>query len=154
MREIGLGPISRIFVFFPRFKEYFGHTQLLDVAWRQSPSNTKEKHPQDHQEQKGVPYSGRVRPQQGTEICNFGAPSRLDFFEFSPVDVILFFQVSCRKSLQNVARFVGREKRAESCHVSGCHGLLFGPDLETLKPRKSQRQETLMQKCLSGSRPL
>ena len=26
--------------------------------------------------------SGRVRPQQGTEICNFGAPSPLDSFNF------------------------------------------------------------------------
>ena len=26
--------------------------------------------------------SGRVRPRQGTEICNFGAPSPLDFFCF------------------------------------------------------------------------
>ena len=27
-----------------------------------------------------------VRPRQGTEICNFGAPSPLDYFELSSVD--------------------------------------------------------------------
>ena len=29
------------------------------------------------------PLSGRVWPRQGTEICNFGAPSPLDFWNFS-----------------------------------------------------------------------
>ena len=28
--------------------------------------------------------SGHVRQHEGREICNFGAPSPLDFFEFSP----------------------------------------------------------------------
>ena len=81
------------------------------------------------------PFSGRVRTRQGTEICNFGAPSPLDFPGFSPVDFSPF-SPSClcklvRKAPQNVekiARFPDGEKGAESCHVCGCHGS-FGPDI-------------------------
>ena len=36
--------------------------------------------------------SRHVRPQQGTEICNSGVPSPL---EFSPQDFFLFIQVHC-----------------------------------------------------------
>ena len=76
-------------------------------------------------------FSGRVRPQQGTEICNLGEPSPLDFFLYCPVD-FPFLQVFCvvyllRKSPQNVekiARIPGGEKSVKSCHVSGCHGVL------------------------------
>ena len=45
--------------------------------------------------------SGRVRPQQGTEICNFAAPSPLDFLEFSSVDFSCFswFSVQLRNEI-------------------------------------------------------
>ena len=39
--------------------------------------------------------SGRVPPRQGTEICNFGAPSPVDFFEISPVDFFPFSPGFC-----------------------------------------------------------
>ena len=72
--------------------------------------------------------------------CNFGALSPLDFlnflqcifFPFSPG----FLWTKERKSPQNVekiARFLGGEKRAESCHVSGCHGF-FGPEYAPTLP--------------------
>ena len=65
-----------------------------------------------------------MRPRQGTAICNFGAPSPLDFFECSPVDSFPLSPGSLctlvRKSPQNVENIA--EKGAESCHVSGCHG--------------------------------
>ena len=65
--------------------------------------------------------SGHVRPRQGTEICNFGEVSPLDFlncFPFSPG----FLCSLVRKWPQNVekvARFPGGEKSAEPCHVFG-----------------------------------
>ena len=34
--------------------------------------------------------SGHIQPRQGTEICNIGAPSPLDFFSLSPVEFSLF----------------------------------------------------------------
>ena len=82
-----------------------------------------------------VVASGRVRPRQRTEICNFGAPSPLDFYEFSPVDSFSFFSPGflcnlVRQSPQNlekIARFPGGEKSVESCHVSGCHGFFSVP---------------------------
>ena len=37
---------------------------------------------------------GRIRLRQGTEICNFAAPSPLDFFKISPLD-FLFLQIFC-----------------------------------------------------------
>ena len=40
--------------------------------------------------------SGHVRPRQGTEICNFGVPSALDFLFISPLDFFVrFLQVYC-----------------------------------------------------------
>ena len=73
--------------------------------------------------------SGRVRPRQRTEICNFGAPSPLNFLDFAPVASLPFSPGSLcnsvRKSpqkLEKIARFPGSEKSVESCHVSGCHG--------------------------------
>ena len=71
------------------------------------------------------------------QICNFGAPSPLDSFEFSQVDSCLFspgFMCNLvRKSPQNVekmVRFPGGERCVKSCHVSGCHGSFFfsGPN--------------------------
>ena len=78
------------------------------------------------------PFSGYVRPRQGTEICNFGAPSPLDFCEFSPVDVfspglLCNLERKWPQNVEKIARFPGGEKGVESCHVCGCHGC-FGPD--------------------------
>ena len=50
-----------------------------------------------------INISGCVRQQQGTEICNFGVPSPLDFFEFSPVDFPPFLQVFCVKHFPNIS---------------------------------------------------
>ena len=69
------------------------------------------------------------------EICNFGETSPLDFFYFLRWMFFLFLRVCvcvCKlamKSTKNVEKiwFPGGEKRAESRHVSGCHGF-FGPD--------------------------
>ena len=36
------------------------------------------------------PLSGHVRPRQGTEICNFGVPSPLDFLSFLQWNFCLF----------------------------------------------------------------
>ena len=75
-----------------------------------------------------------VRPQQGTELCNFREPPPRHFLEFSPVDVFPFFPgLLCnlkgnRPKCGEIARFPGEEKSAESCHVSGCHGC-FGPEI-------------------------
>ena len=59
----------------------------------------------------------------------FGAPSPLHLFEFSPVDVFPFSPgILCnlvRKSPQSVeklARFPGGEKCTEFCHIPDCHG--------------------------------
>ena len=105
--------------------------------------------------------SGHVRPRQGTEICNFGAPSPLDFFRFSPVDFFPFSPgLLCnlvRKWPQNVekiARFPGGEKGAESCHACACHGF-FGPETgglhdghEWWKCRVGPRAHPLRPLCL------
>ena len=41
-------------------------------------------------------HSGRVRPRQGTEICNFGAPSPLIYFwNFLQWIIFFFLQVFC-----------------------------------------------------------
>ena len=82
--------------------------------------------------------SGHVRPRQGTDICNFRAPSPLDFL-VSPVYVLPFSPGALcnlvRKSpqhMEKIARSPGGEKSAESCHVSGCHGF-FGPDTVSIR---------------------
>ena len=71
---------------------------------------------------------------KGQKSAIWGAVS-IGFFELSPVDFSPFspgFLCSLvGKSPQNmerIARFPGREKSVESCHVSGCHGS-FGPDI-------------------------
>ena len=63
-------------------------------------------------------FSGRVRPRQGTEICNFGAPSPLEFFAFSPVFYVQFSKTSPLKSGESSEKSSGEK----SCHVCGCHG--------------------------------
>ena len=89
--------------------------------------------------------SGRVRPRQGTEICNFGALSPLDFLVFS----CGFFSFLSRLSVYNKeiapkcgenCRFPGGEESIESCHVSGCYGFsvpLSLLDYESESERKS-----------------
>ena len=75
-------------------------------------------------------FSGQVRPPQGTEICNFGAPSPLEalhwiFCFFSSV-YVQFSKTSPLKSGESSEKSSG-ENRVKSCHVCGCHGF-FGPD--------------------------
>ena len=75
--------------------------------------------------------SGQVRPRQGTEICNFGAPSPLEalhwiFCFFSSIDV-QFSKTSPLKSGERSEKSSG-ENRVKSCHVCGCHGFkIFRP---------------------------
>ena len=74
--------------------------------------------------------SGHVRPRQGTEICNFGAPSPLEalhwIFWFFSSFYMQFSKTSPLKSGENSEKSSG-ENRVKSCHVCGCHGF-FGPD--------------------------
>ena len=74
--------------------------------------------------------SGQVRPRQGTEICNFGAPSPLEavhwiFCFFSSI-YVQFSKTSPLKSGESSENSSG-ENRVKSCHVCGCRGF-FGPD--------------------------
>ena len=69
-------------------------------------------------------YSGQVRPWQGTEICNFGAPSPPEalhwiFCFFSSINV-QFSKTSPTKSGESSEKSSG-ENRIKSCHVCGCH---------------------------------
>ena len=78
----------------------------------------------------GRKKSGPVRPRQGTEICNFGAPSPLEalhwiFCSFSRF-YVQFSKKSPRKSGESSEKSSG-ENRVKSCHVCGCHGF-FGPE--------------------------
>ena len=74
--------------------------------------------------------SGQVRPRQGTEICNFGAPSPLEtlhwIFCFLSSIFVQFSKTSPLKSGESSEKSSG-ENRVKSCHVCGCHGF-FGPD--------------------------
>ena len=74
--------------------------------------------------------SGHVRPRQGTEICNFGAPSPLEalhwIFGFFSSIYVQFSKTSPLKSGESSEKSSG-EIRVKSCHVRGCHGF-FGPD--------------------------
>ena len=74
--------------------------------------------------------SGHVRPRQGTEICNFGAPSPLEalhwIFCFFSSFYVQFSKMSPLKSGESSEKSSG-ENRVKSCHVCGCHGF-FGPD--------------------------
>ena len=74
--------------------------------------------------------SGRIQPQQGTEIFNFGARSPRIFLNFLHW---IFFPLSpgflcslwgnAPKCGESCPIWIsGRRKNAESCHVSGCHG--------------------------------
>ena len=79
-------------------------------------------------------YSGQVRPRQGTEICNFGAPSPLEalhwiFCFFSSI-YVQFSKTSPTASGESSEKSSG-ENRVKSCHVCGCHGF-FGPDVRTV----------------------
>ena len=73
---------------------------------------------------------GPIRPRQGTEICNFGAPSPLEalhwiFCSFSRF-YLQFSKKSHRKSGESSEKSSG-ENRVKSCHVCGCHGF-FAPE--------------------------
>ena len=74
--------------------------------------------------------SGQVRPRQGTEICNFGAPSPLEalhwIFCFFSSMYVQFSKTSPLKSGESSEKSSG-ENRVKSCHVCGCHGF-FGRD--------------------------
>ena len=101
--------------------------------------------------------SRSVRPWQGTEICNFGAPSPLDFFEISPVDFFPFSPgLLCnqvRKSPQKVekiARFLGGEKSLESCHVSA---LSFLSLFFWKKARKTTKKTRTLHPCRTPKLP-
>ena len=83
-------------------------------------------------------FSGQVRPRQGTEICNFGAPSPLEalhwiFLLFSSI-YVQFSKTSPTKSGESSEKSCG-ENRVKSCHVCGCHGF-FGPDVFKLFSQK------------------
>ena len=82
--------------------------------------------------------SGQVRPRQGTEICNFGAPSALEalhwmFCFFSSI-YVQFSKTSPTKSGESSKKSSG-EDRVKSCHVCGCHGF-FGPESEQIEWRR------------------
>ena len=69
------------------------------------------------------PSSGHVRPRQGTEICNFGAPSPLEalhwiFCFFSSI-CVQFSKTSPLNSGESSEKSSG-ENRVKSCHVCGC----------------------------------
>ena len=78
----------------------------------------------------GGRFSGHVRPRQGTEICNFGAPSPLEaldwIFCFFSRFSVQFSKTSPPKSGESSEKSSG-ENRVKSCHVCGCHGF-FGPE--------------------------
>ena len=99
------------------------------------------------------PISGHVRPRQGTEICNFGAPSPLEalhwiFCFFSSI-YVQFSKTSPLKSGERSEKS-GGENRVKSCHVCGCHGF-FGPDYRCISMVLSVYTKsdplTLPQKC-------
>ena len=88
----------------------------------------------DQYQCRGKLSSGHVRPRQGKEICNFGAPSPLEalhwiFCFFSSI-YVQFCKTSPLKSGESSEKSSG-ENRVKSCHVCGCHGF-FGPDFEEL----------------------
>ena len=78
--------------------------------------------------------SGQVRPRQGTEICNFGAPSPLEalhwIFCFFSSFYVQFSKTNPLKSGESSEKSSG-ENGVKSCHVCGCHGF-FGPDFSGL----------------------
>ena len=74
--------------------------------------------------------SGQVRPRQGTEICNFGAPSPVEalhwiFCFFSGI-YVQFSKTRPLKSGESSEKSSG-ENRVKSCHVCGCHGFFSAP---------------------------
>ena len=93
-------------------------------------------------------FSGRVRPRQGTEICNFGAPSPLEARRwilcfFSSI-YVQFRKRSPLKSGESSEKSSG-ENRVKSCHVCGCHGFL-GPDFPSFP------NENRSSRIMSGKR--
>ena len=70
-------------------------------------------------------HAGQVRPRQGTEVCNFGAPSPLEalhwIFCFFSSTYVQFSKTSPLKPGESSEKSSG-ENRVKSCHVCGCHG--------------------------------
>ena len=72
--------------------------------------------------------SGRVQLRHGTEICNFGEFSPLDFLNFLQWICCCFSRFSVQLSKEITPKrgenwlMSRRRKIVESCHVSGCHG--------------------------------
>ena len=93
-----------------------GHESLVPLNLRVNVGN-------DH-------ISGHVRPRQGTEICNFGAPSPLEalhwIFSFFSRFSVQFSKTRPPKSGESSEKSSG-ENRVKSCHVCGCHGF-FGAE--------------------------
>ena len=87
-------------------------------------------HPGNPHEPQRAAISGQVRPRQGTEICNFGAPSPLEalhwIFCFFSSMYVQFSKMSPLNSGESSEKSNG-ENRVKSCHVCGCHGF-FCPD--------------------------
>ena len=85
--------------------------------------------------------SGQVRPRQGTESCNFGAPTPLEalhwIFCFFSRFSVQFSKTSPLKSGESSKKSNG-ENRIKSCHVCGCHGF-FGPEPRKQRTRKAIR---------------
>ena len=93
-----------------------------------------------------------VWPRQGTDICNFGAPSPLDpcfEFQFSP-RVFCVIESANRLKMWRKLPDSGRRKIIKSCHVSGC---FLSPNVSrrTVTHWRCQRHMTSLRKCESAS---
>ena len=79
----------------------------------------------------------KVRPRQGTEICNLGAPSPLEalhwIFLLFPSVYVQFRKTSPLISGESSEKSSGGN-RVKSCHVCGCHGFC-GPEQILLRKR-------------------
>ena len=89
-----------------------------------------------------ITTSSTCSPRQGTEICNFGAPSPLEalhwIFCFYSSICVQFRKTSPLKSGESSEKSSG-ENRVKSCHVCGCHGF-FG--CEKFQARKKTQRLT------------
>ena len=75
---------------------------------------------------KSLGVSGHVRSRQRTEICNFGAPSPVDFFEFSTVDLFLFLGEEKSERAKGAAK--------ASCGETVVRKGVFGESVSSLPP--------------------
>ena len=118
--EVGLAPF-----FLGFFSTCISSSQIVGIIWLmhlQFWSFSEVQDTFDHDKGQKSAISGR-------------APSRLDFFKFSPVDSPFSPDFLCnlvRKSPQNVkkiSRSPGGEKSIESCDVFGCLGFFRSREL-------------------------